>query len=98
YQWAALLRSVSAFEAYRDIYRDRITPQRVAELLILRPDVPRSLRACFDEIAQTLPHIEGESGHQAKRLAIELQARLAYCRIDDIFETGLQRYLDQFIT
>ncbi|MEW9898252.1 alpha-E domain-containing protein [Chitinivorax sp. PXF-14] len=97
YQWAALLRSVSAFEAYRDIYRDRITPQRVAELLILRPDVPRSLRAAFDEISQILPNIEGNTGHPAKRLAAELKARLTYGHIDDIFAEGLQRYLDHFI-
>jgi uncharacterized alpha-E superfamily protein len=37
YQWGALLRSVSAFESYRKVYRDQITPKRVAELLILRP-------------------------------------------------------------
>src|SRR5574337_145311 len=30
YQWSALLRSVSAFEVYRKVYRDLITPARVA--------------------------------------------------------------------
>ena len=43
YYWAAILRSVSAFEIYRKVYRDVITPSRVAELLILRDDMPRSL-------------------------------------------------------
>jgi len=47
YYWAAILRSVSAFEIYRKVYRDVITPQRVAELLILRADMPRSLLACM---------------------------------------------------
>ena len=41
YQWGALLRSVSAFETYRHVYRDVITPHKVAELLILPPRVPR---------------------------------------------------------
>src|SRR6476660_7464416 len=49
YQWAAVLRSVSAFESYRRVYRDVITPLRVAELLILREDMPRSLHACMKE-------------------------------------------------
>ena len=44
YEWSALLRSVSAFEIYRKVYRDLITPRRVAELLILREAMPRSLR------------------------------------------------------
>src|SRR5215218_7608482 len=47
YEWGALLRSVSAFEIYRKVYRDVITPHRVAELLILREDMPRSLHACM---------------------------------------------------
>ena len=47
YHWSAILRSVSAFEIYRKVYRDVIRPDRVAELLILRSDMPRSLHACL---------------------------------------------------
>jgi uncharacterized alpha-E superfamily protein len=47
YYWAAILRSVSGFEIYRKVYRDVITPERVAELLILRADMPRSLRPAW---------------------------------------------------
>jgi len=97
YQWAALLRSVSAFEAFRDTYRDSITPERVAELLILRPDMPRSLRACLDEIDQVLSHIEGQAGRAARRLASEIQARLTYSSIEDIFSQGLEQSLDGLI-
>src|SRR6218665_79819 len=43
YHWSAILRSVSAFEVYRKVYRDVITPGRVADLLILHPGLPRSL-------------------------------------------------------
>src|SRR5688500_4910856 len=46
YQWSAVLRSVAAFEAYRKVYRDVITPLKLAELLILPDDIPRSLRFC----------------------------------------------------
>ena len=56
YQWGALLRSVSGFESYRKIYSDVITPRRVAELLILREDMPRSLHACMNLIHETLEH------------------------------------------
>ena len=41
YHWSAILRSVSGFEIYRKVYRDVIKPERVADLLILRPDMPR---------------------------------------------------------
>jgi len=91
------LRSVSGFEAYRDIYRDSITPERVAELLILRNDMPRSLRACFGEINKVLARIEGQAGRGARRRASEIQARLTYSSIEDIFADGLQQTLDSLI-
>lgn len=98
YQWGALLRSVSAFQAYRKVYRDQINPLRVAELLILRADMPRSLHACLDEIAGILPKIKGVSGFEAQRRAGELHARMHYARIADIFQFGLHEYLTDFLT
>ena len=50
YHWSAILRSVSGFEIYRKVYRNVIRPEKVAELLILRPDMPRSLAACMNEV------------------------------------------------
>eukprot|EP01034_Spumella_vulgaris_P001516 gene1516-2013_t len=54
YHWSAILLSVSGFETYRKVYRDVITPERVAELLILRADMPRSLHACMKEVLGNL--------------------------------------------
>src|SRR5690606_26125598 len=67
YRWASLLRSVGAFEAYQDMYRGEVTPANVAEMLVFRPDFPRSLRWCLDSIASILVKIRGESGLAAKR-------------------------------
>ncbi|MES1161764.1 MAG: alpha-E domain-containing protein, partial [Rhizobacter sp.] len=50
YHWSGILRSVSGFEVYRKAYRNVIRPEKVAELLILRPDMPRSLAACMQEV------------------------------------------------
>ncbi|MFC3533010.1 alpha-E domain-containing protein [Vogesella facilis] len=98
YLWGALLRSLGAFEAYHELYRDSLSARRVAELLILRPDVPRSLRACVDEIAELLPRIQGDTGHRAKRLAATLHAELSYDQIDSILAGGLHAYLTQFLS
>jgi uncharacterized alpha-E superfamily protein len=54
YSYSSLLRSLSAFEIYRRAYRDHITPARVAELLILRHEMPRSLRRCLHEVVAHL--------------------------------------------
>src|SRR5437899_3090848 len=57
YHWAAVLRSVSAFEVYRKVYSDVITPARVAELLMLRGDMPRSLMNCMNEVVLNLEQV-----------------------------------------
>src|SRR3989344_1336277 len=53
YHWSAVLRSVSAFEVYRKVYRNVIRPEKVAELLILRADLQFSR---IDEIVATGLH------------------------------------------
>ena len=97
YQWSALLRSVSAFDSYRKVYRDVITPMKVAELLMLRDDVPRSLHACMNEIYDILRDLSDDSQLEAERLAGELHAKLHYGRTQQIFELGLHEYLMQFL-
>ena len=46
FEWSVLLRSLSAFEVYRKVYRSVITPTKVAEMLILRDDMPRGRDPC----------------------------------------------------
>jgi uncharacterized alpha-E superfamily protein len=97
YHWSALLRSVSGFEIYRKVYRDVIRPERVAELLILRDDMPRSLAACMHELVANLRRVANEQSKDTLRLAGRLDADLQYGRIDEILATGLHAYLTQFL-
>jgi len=98
YQWAAVLRSVSAFESYRKVYRDVITPLRVAELLILRDDMPRSLHACMRETYDIMQLLRRPQTTEALRLAGALWSELHFGRIDVIFSQGLHEYLTDFLT
>ncbi|MEN3112866.1 alpha-E domain-containing protein [Uliginosibacterium paludis] len=97
YQWSALLHSVSAFEIYRRTYRDQITPARVAELLLLRMDMPRSLAYCTDEMLGFLNQVSNGRSDETQRRAGELASSLKYGRIEDILETGVHEYLTRFI-
>ncbi|SOY85921.1 alpha-E domain-containing protein [Cupriavidus taiwanensis] len=97
YHWAAILRSVSGFEVYRKVYRAVITPQRVAELLILRPDMPRSLVSSMDEVVAILHTVRNQHSAETERQAGKLHADLKYARIDDIFAVGLHAYLTSFL-
>lgn len=97
FEWTALLHSLAAFEAYQNLYGNNIEPLNVAELLILAPDIPRSLHACLQEIALLLEQIEGHHGRRSKRLASSLYANLRYGDRDYIADRGLQAYLDDFL-
>ena len=97
YQWSFLLRSVSAFEVYRRVYRDRITPRRVAELFILRDDMPRSLHSCLNEVTDLLGRVANrQSGETARRAGI-LHAELHFGRVEDVFSAGLHEFLADFV-
>jgi uncharacterized alpha-E superfamily protein len=97
YQWGALLRSVSAFEVYRKAYRDVITPERVAELLILRMDMPRSLHFCMNGVVKNLDLIANRQSSETQRQAGLLHAQLHYGRVEDILEQGLHEWLTDFM-
>ena len=97
YHWAAILRSVSGFEIYRKTYRDTITPTRVAELLILRADMPRSLLAAMNALCNHLQKLANKRSAQTLRAAGLLQAQIQFTHIDDILHQGLHAYLTQFL-
>ena len=97
YHWSAILRSVSGFEIYRKVYRDVIKPERVAELLILRHDMPRSLHASLNGVVENLNLIATDASGETQRCAGKLRAELQYGRIDEILATGLHAYLTQFL-
>ena len=97
YHWSSILRSVSGFEVYRKVYRNVIRPEKVAELLILRPDMPRSLAACMQEVVSNLHRLANEQSGETLRQAGRLHAELQYGRIDEILATGLHAFLTQFL-
>jgi uncharacterized alpha-E superfamily protein len=93
YQWSALLRSVSAFEVYRRVYRDTISPSRVAELLLLRVDMPRSLARCMKEVYNNLRAVSNARSAETERIAGKMEAHLRFGRIEDIMKEGLHPFL-----
>jgi uncharacterized alpha-E superfamily protein len=97
YYWTSLLRSVSGFEIYRKVYRDTITPSRVAELLILRNDMPRSLVSCMEEVVANLASVRSSASYDTERLAGKVHAQLKFSRIDEILDDGLHDYLTRFL-
>jgi uncharacterized alpha-E superfamily protein len=100
YQWQSILRSVSALRSYHWVYHERLQPWLVAEFLLLRPEMPRSLMSCFNEITRNLDLIAESYGGkrgECHRLAGEMHAKLRYARIETIIQSGLHEFLTDLI-
>ena len=97
YQWSVLLRALSAFEVYRRVFRDVITPLKVAQLLILRDDMPRSLLRCCKEVYQNLKSVANDQSAETERRAGEMHAMLHFTRMEEITAVGLPHFLEQFL-
>ncbi|MGN6233456.1 MAG: alpha-E domain-containing protein [Trinickia sp.] len=97
YHWAAVLRSVSGFEVYRKVYRDVIVPERVANLLILFVNWPRSLAASLDELRQIITQVRNARSALAEAMAAQLHAHVCASPIGDILRGGLHAWLTDFL-
>ncbi len=100
-QWAAVLRSASAFEMYRKRH-SRIAPRDIVEFLLLDPEFPRAVRFCLDHARQSLHAISGTPmgsfRSSAERHLGLLCSDLAYARVDEIIDAGLHEYVDELQT
>jgi uncharacterized alpha-E superfamily protein len=99
FQWAAILRSVSALTAYAWVYRESVKPWLIADLLILKDEMPRSLASCYNALVQNLDYIARAYGRQgaAQRKARAIRARLENSKMDEIFRSGLHEFIEEFI-
>ena len=98
-EWSAVLRSCSAWDAYRTIHGADVHPRLVAEFLLLNDDFPRSVRFCVSELNRAVRRISGVAdGHfcnDAEKLTGRFLAELQFSTMDEIFDLGLHRYLDE---
>ena len=99
FQWATILRTVSALTAYRWVYRDTVKPWLVADLLIFNTQMPRSLASCYEEIVGLLDQLGERSGRTgpAQRCAIDRLLALRNTNIDSVFASGLHEFIGSFL-
>lgn len=97
-QWAALLKSVSAYDMYRKKY-GKLTALNISEFLILDKKFPRSILCCLINAEHSLQEITGSTGgfsNEAEKHLGKLKSELEFVDINDIFDNGLHEYLDEF--
>jgi uncharacterized alpha-E superfamily protein len=98
-QWGAILRSVSAHRSYRWVYKEHYRPWRIAEYLILNQAMPRSLRACYNQLKDALDQLGELYGDRfaCHDTASATMRILAEGDIGKIFQSGLHEFLEDFI-
>ena len=99
FQWASILRSVSALNSYRWVYRDSLKPWLIADFLILNTQLPRSLAACYDHLVHYLDQIAQGYGRQgpAQRQARRIRTRLQNSSMEEIIQAGLHEFIGEMI-
>ncbi|HTJ78926.1 MAG TPA: alpha-E domain-containing protein [Rariglobus sp.] len=97
-QWASVLRSCSAFEAFRRSRRGQLKLERVVDYLLRDDEFPRSIlfsvNAAGDALTQITadaPHLEGNT---ACSLVVELAAELEMIDVPAVISDGLHEFLD----
>ena len=100
--WAAILRSCSAWDAYKAIHGSAVHPRGVAEYLLLSDEFPRSLKFCVERLDASLRAVSGVAprrfSNDAEKFSGRLLAELQFGTIEEVFEIGLHDYIDQIQT
>jgi uncharacterized alpha-E superfamily protein len=100
-QWAAVLRSASAFEMYRKRH-GRIAPKSIVEFLLLDREFPRAIHFCLLTARDSLHGISGTPAgtfrHAPEKLLGQLCSDLSFTSVDEIVNSGLHEYLDDLQT
>jgi uncharacterized alpha-E superfamily protein len=100
-QWAAVLRSASAFEMYRKRH-GRISPKGVVEFLLLDREFPRaihfSLLAARDSLYKISDTPPGTFRYPPEKCLGQICSDLAFTSVDEVINAGLHEYLDDLQT
>jgi uncharacterized alpha-E superfamily protein len=95
----AVLRSCSAYPAFRAEYRNNVSLRNVAAFMFFSPDFPRSIRFCFQRIEATLRDISGtpsgDFSNEAERHAGQALAAVNFSLIDQVLKAGLHDEIDE---
>ncbi len=94
--WIAVLKSVSAFEAYLKAHRAEIDPTDVLEFLLLSREFPRSVLFSLRAAERELIRLGvGGAPTRPERLLGRLRADLEFMDVLELIERGLPVALDQ---
>ncbi|WP_455378617.1 alpha-E domain-containing protein [Petrachloros mirabilis] len=101
HQCVAILKSASAYEAYRKVSRSVVLPEKIVEFLLLNQYFPRSVRFCASALRQHIERLRdqttGVSSREPARLVGQMAADLDFVTMEEIHEIGLEYFLTEIL-
>jgi len=97
YPWSVLLRGLSAFESFRRVSRDSVSPRHVMEFVILHRDVPRSIYRSAYLVHENLQAVANARSGETERRAGLLHAELRFGTLDTLAPQGCERFLGDLL-
>lgn len=97
YPWTVLLRALSAFEIFRRVSRNSVTPRHVVEFATFRTDVPRSIYRSAELMYENLHAVANTQSSETERRAGQLHASLRFGTMDAMTAGGVDRFLDHVL-
>jgi uncharacterized alpha-E superfamily protein len=94
-QWAAVLRSASALEAFRKLYGYSIRVDRVVEILLFDPNFPRSARFSMERLSASIERVAAQNGGHTSRQPVSdtLLTLLRAGSASKVITDGLHEFL-----
>lgn len=97
----SILKTASAFEAYRKFYSASLVPRKIVQFLLFHDKFPRSVRFSITMISSLLERLSGPSRRpeirDTERLAGQLAADLRFGDLEEIYKIGLSAFLSQVV-
>lgn len=98
--WSSVLKSVSAYNMYRQQYKT-VDPEHLVAFLVTDKSFPRSILYCVREAERALYAVSGQRikdgySNEAERALGKLRHEIEYITLDEIFAEGLHPFLDRF--
>ena len=97
-RWSSLLKSADAYTMYRRTW-GRISPEHVAQFLILNSEFPRSIRYCLAQVTRHLALLDHATqraeGSVSSRLALDISQQLDDLTIEEMIADGMHNVIDR---
>lgn len=97
YQWAALLKSLSGFEAYRRTHHTGFDPGSVVDFVIFQKEFPRSIAFSVDRTASALLSVGLEGKERTEASLAAIQQLMHQETGESVFAEGLHEFIEQLL-